>query len=448
MEAITKAYLQFTRFKKTLYWDVKRYINRDNLNFDNVISLRDLLIPYKTPITKEEMIENKFQIISKINFSGDLFLRDFEQIYTYKGSLNIVPENAIIYSKINVRHGCIYYHEEGKPFGVSSEYPCYTFDDKIINGKFLHKILRCEAFKKLLNTKTTGISKARVKQDDFLDTQIPLPSLKEQAILVANYLDKIKKAEELQKQADEIEREIEKYLFEELGITQTSKRIASNSLNFVKFKSLEKWGVESNLGTNDSVLNSTIYQNFRLKTLVEINPTTTFPKEDIDISFIPMECISDKYGEVIETRNKKVIESKGYTKFQNGDLIWARITPCMQNGKSAIVNKLTNKLGCGSTEFHVIRNNNTEVYIDYIYHILRLKPVLNMAMSHFTGSAGQQRVPKTFLEDLLIPLPSFKIQKEISDKIYQLKKMTKEYDFKAEQIRIEAEQEFEKEIFK
>ncbi|MCV4771200.1 hypothetical protein OFC10_34730, partial [Escherichia coli] len=77
---------------------------------------------------------------------------------------------------------------------------------------------------------------------------------------------------------------------------------------------------------------------------VLLNPPTNFGnlKKDDKVSFLPMECISDLYGEVIEYRVGDVQSSGGYTKFQEGDLLWSKITPCMQNGKSCIVENLEN----------------------------------------------------------------------------------------------------------
>lgn len=120
----------------------------------------------------------------------------------------------------------------------------------------------------------------------------------------------------------------------------------------------------------------------------------------------------------------------------------------MQNGKSAIVSNLENKLGCGSTEFHVIRNNNTSnTHTEYIYHILRLKIVLNRATSYFTGSAGQQRVPKSFLEELVIPVPPIDVQVKISNKLSEIKTNIKTNITQAKNLKHQAEQEFEQAIF-
>jgi len=121
MEVSTKHFLKFVPFSKFDLWDTKRYTYQNEMNFDNVVRLSEILIPYKKSVSKEEMIKNNYQIIAKINFGGELFLREKSEIETYKGGLFLVPSNSIIYSKINVRHGCIYFNDENSmPFGVSS----------------------------------------------------------------------------------------------------------------------------------------------------------------------------------------------------------------------------------------------------------------------------------------------------------------------------------------
>ncbi|MBL7937708.1 MAG: hypothetical protein JNM51_18025, partial [Bacteroidia bacterium] len=252
-------YIKFIPFENLKLWDVKRYYTKSNLQFENVVTLRDILKPYKKSVSKEEMIENKWQIISKINFGGELFLREFEEIKTYKGSLNLVPDNSIIYSKINVRHGCIYFHEEGqKPFGVSSEYPTFKFDETKINGKFLHKILRSKAFKTLLNSKTTGISKARVKQDEFLDIQIPLPSISEQNKLIENYYNKIALTEKLKQQIIDLEIEIDSYFTKQLGIEKKVKIDKPKGLQIFEFKDIERWDVWIDKGNSYTIKFNTL----------------------------------------------------------------------------------------------------------------------------------------------------------------------------------------------
>ena len=87
----------------------------------------------------------------------------------------------------------------------------------------------------------------------------------------------------------------------------------------------------------------------------------------------------------------------------------------MQNGKSAIVRNTINGYACGSTEFFIIRCKTNTILIEYIHFILRDKRILKTAMNFFGGSAGQQRVSKDFLLNLLIPLPPLEIQQQIVD---------------------------------
>ena len=104
---------------------------------------------------------------------------------------------------------------------------------------------------------------------------------------------------------------------------------------------------------------------------------------------------------------------KGYTYFAEGDVLFAKITPCMQNGKHAIAKDLLDGVGFGSTEFHVIRPG-AEITSEWVHHFIRQPVVLRAATAHFTGAVGQQRVPEAFLANLAIPLPALAEQQRIA----------------------------------
>jgi type I restriction enzyme S subunit len=118
-----------------------------------------------------------------------------------------------------------------------------------------------------------------------------------------------------------------------------------------------------------------------------------------------MEYIDDRFGIITKQAIKHYAEvEKGYTFFQDRDILFAKITPCMENGKCAIAKGLVNGLGFGSTEFHVIRTRNG-VIPEWVYYYLRKESTRKQAEIGMTGSAGQKRVPSSFLEEVLIPLP-------------------------------------------
>lgn len=166
----------------------------------------------------------------------------------------------------------------------------------------------------------------------------------------------------------------------------------------------------------DFISNS--YPSYELGQILFVNPAVSYKHiaDDDLISFVPMEAIDEQNGIIAIRKTILYSNIKGYTKFQEGDLLWAKITPCMQNGKSAIARNLVNGVGCGSTEFYVLRPKSDKVLIEYIHYILRDNRVLESARNSFGGSAGQQRVSSSYLKSIKIPLPPpIEIQQQIVD---------------------------------
>lgn len=122
-------------------------------------------------------------------------------------------------------------------------------------------------------------------------------------------------------------------------------------------------------------------------------------------TFVPMSAISEESGAIDrpELRSFRDIR-KGYTYFEEGDVLFAKITPCMQNGKHAIARNLVGGFGFGTTELHVLRSG-PEICPEWIHGYLRQPAILQPATEHFTGTVGQQRLPEDFLVSLEIPLP-------------------------------------------
>jgi len=143
------------------------------------------------------------------------------------------------------------------------------------------------------------------------------------------------------------------------------------------------------------------------------------PKHDRDVSgdtlvsFVPMPAVSDVTGEIESLQTRRFSEvSKGYTHFQSGDVIFAKITPCMENGKIAVARDLTNGLACGSTEFHVLRPRGA-ISPDYLWRYLRQRTFRVEAERSMTGAVGQRRVPLEYLKAAEIPLPPVAEQRRI-----------------------------------
>jgi type I restriction enzyme S subunit len=140
----------------------------------------------------------------------------------------------------------------------------------------------------------------------------------------------------------------------------------------------------------------------------EINPSRPagFVRgDDEPTSFIPMTAVNERSGTISAVSIRPYGQVKrGYTFVRDGDVLFAKITPCMQNGKHATARGLTDGVGFASTEFHVVRPGS-KLNADWVHYYLRQPTVLTSAVRSFTGSAGQQRVPPDFLCALEVPVP-------------------------------------------
>jgi len=155
-------------------------------------------------------------------------------------------------------------------------------------------------------------------------------------------------------------------------------------------------------------------QVVRLGQVVDINPSTkaTGSADDL-VAFLAMADISEE-GRVASVQQRPLADvQKGYTIFQAGDVLLAKITPCFENGKAAFVESLPTQVGFGSTEFHVLRPTR-EIDPKFLFHLIWSPSFRRLGASRMTGSAGQKRVPVAFLADYEFPLPSPREQQRIA----------------------------------
>lgn len=150
--------------------------------------------------------------------------------------------------------------------------------------------------------------------------------------------------------------------------------------------------------------------------LADVNPATplTGLGPDSLVSFIPMSDASES-GQWIGRQTRKLRQVRsGYTPFREGDVLFAKITPCMENGKGCHAQGLVNGVGFGSTEFHVLRSKPT-ADARFLYHWLQSDMLRLAAEAMMTGSAGQRRVPSEFFSRLPIPLLPLHEQRHIAE---------------------------------
>lgn len=165
----------------------------------------------------------------------------------------------------------------------------------------------------------------------------------------------------------------------------------------------------------------------RLGNICIINPRNT-SDDNIEAGFMPMPLLKEGYNDAHQFTIKKWKEIKsGYTHFANNDIVVAKITPCFQNRKSAIIANLPNNIGAGTTELHVIRALHETVILKYILWFVKTAYFIDNGVKAFTGTAGQQRVGADYISNALFPLPPLAEQKRIVEKIESLMPIIDEY---------------------
>ncbi|MFP5206456.1 MAG: restriction endonuclease subunit S [Acidobacteriota bacterium] len=138
------------------------------------------------------------------------------------------------------------------------------------------------------------------------------------------------------------------------------------------------------------------------------------------VTFVPMAAISEDSPDFLFREERPLGDvRKGFTHFADGDVLFAKITPCMENGKGAVAQQLRNGLGCGTTEVHVIRPASGVGPL-YLYRYLSQISARRLAKENFTGTAGQLRVPTEFIKTLCIPIPPSAEQRRIEEKLEKL----------------------------
>lgn len=195
------------------------------------------------------------------------------------------------------------------------------------------------------------------------------------------------------------------------------KRIAKEKARLVKAGEIRKPKAILALSEQPFLIPS----NWRWSNLAEIgvlSPRNEAP-DSWEASFVPMPLIAAEYGVSNQHEIRPWGEiKKGYTHFAEGDVGLAKITPCFENGKSAVFRNLTGGIGAGTTELHIVR----PLFVDQDYILLFLKSphFIETGIPKMTGTAGQKRVPTEYFAQSPFPLPPLAEQHRIVAKVDEL----------------------------
>ena len=447
--------LNFIKFSLLYTWDCKRYFDTQIQSKYVVERLGKHIVEETEKIKPFDCPDDDFYILGVANDKG-MFDAYVEKGKNIKQAYKKVKDGFIAYNPYRVNVGSIGIKtKELKHNLISPAYVVFSCRDTVL-PEYIFLLMKTSVFNKLIRDNTTGSVRQTLSFERLKDILIPVPSLSEQKKLVEKYNKQMKQVDECEKKAEEIRKNIDEKILNLFGCKVHEAKQNNEILHFQKLSELLNWSVDLNFNTTSpqNIFNTNKFYKKTISEIAEINPQTEYPKNIEEITFLPMECISELYGEIAEKRQGIVSKTKGYTKFQDDDVLWAKITPCMENGKSVVAKGLLNGYGYGSTEYYVIRVDKKQVIPEYVYCFLRMKLVRNIAQTYFSGSAGQQRVRKEFLENLAIPVIPIKslnsnelTQEKIVSMVFNYQNQMRALNEKSLVLRQQAQQEFEEAVF-
>lgn len=448
MNNVAYPHLKFINFTDLFRWDVKRFCINTPEMIGNWVYLRDILTKYKKVLPREEIKSKKIHIIQKINFSGQLFLRPLNDIETFKGTLFEIPPESLIYSKINVRHGCTYYNSSKETIVGTSEYPVFTFNSKIVNGVYLQMVLRTNVIKECLGTKTTGFSKTRVQVSEFLNTKIPLPPLKIQNKTVKNYYDRINKIHNIELRIKSLIEQKDNYINKELGIINELNDINVKGLNFINYSELKKWGVSLILRErSSSVSYSKNYQVKKINEICSVGSGGT-PSRDVSEYYtkgtIPWVKTTEVRNNIIykteeQITNEALLNSSAKI-YPAGSLIIAMYGQGETRGRTAKlgIDAATNQACC------VLSNINKEINTDFLWIYLMNEYT---RLRDLASGNNQPNLNAQMIASYPVIIPPVCIQKAIVKMVNNTNEQIDKLKQEAEKNKLLAQEEFEKELF-
>lgn len=448
--------LKVVHFSETEQWNVKHFFSTSISSRFPISSIgkHTIHINKKTKLSNEP--EKEFRILGISNEIGmfDAYTelgKNINQPYIY------VEDGCLAYNPYRINVGSVGLKTD-KLLNeyISPAYVVFKCKETIL-PEYLFIILKSPILNVLIRENTTGSVRQTLSYENLAKIKIPVPaSLKEQKEIVDKYKKIINDSQNAKKKALDLEKSIDDYLFKLLEIIPVKNNSKHDTiLGSTNYKNLFGWGAQINLNPlkPQEIFKSKKFTNTPLENLCEINPKTTYPLDVDTISFVPMESVSEVYGEITEGNIGKALNSKGFTRFMEDDILWAKITPCMQNGKCVVAKHLKNGYGFGSTEFHVLRAKNNTLP-EYIYCFFRTSILRKAATMYFTGSAGQQRVGTNFLEALTIPnIPVHSddknavTQERIVSDIFKIKHTIKSLYAQSDALRKKADDDFTDFVF-
>lgn len=365
----------------------------------------------------------------------------------------LIKENQLMWCKVDTKNGAFGVTTDENIGALASTNMALTnINLEKVNPKFLQLLFTIPYFYNYINELCTGTTNRKyLKVAEVLEKiEIPDLSLEEQDEIIDKYYEvekfQCKLTQEIKNQEIYVNKLRQSILQEAIKgklVTQDDSdepasvlldRIREEKDRLVKEKKIKKEKPLPEISEDEIPYELPKgWEWIRLGDYTQINPRNNVD-DDLDTSFVPMKLIADGFSNIhtFETRKWSEIK-KGFTHFAERDVVVAKITPCFENRKSAVMKNLANGVGAGTTELYVVRSFNELILPEYILNVFKTHEFIKGGVHTYTGTAGQQRVKKDYVTNLVIGIPPLNEQKLIIEKVKKLMKVCDELELRIEE---------------
>ena len=453
MTAMNFKMMNSLRFNTLYNWSV-HYTNSIEKNYSQKFPLKrigDFLFRDKTPIEIQDDIVYK-RVKIRIN-GGGISVRD-EEIGKQIGTKSqfLVKQSQFLLSKIDARNGAFgVVPEECEGAIITGNFWTFDIDYEQINPHYLKLFTSTKHFQELCQRASNGTTNRNYLQEGlFINMEVPLPDLDLQNQLINQYNKNFEKAQKSENQANELEKGIESYLLNELGIELLKPIEKKLGLQFLRAKELSRWDCDflENQWIFKLIIEKGKYQSINFGDILISSQYGISEMSDKEVKGLPMLRMNNIFNGELDISNLKYVEMKGDTSrllLQKGDLLFNRTNSKELVGKTAIFDVdgdflfasylIRLKLDVSKIDLH---------YTNYLFNSKIIRTQINMVSRQIIGQAN---INLTELKSFVFPLPPPEIQTQIVNHITTQKEQIKNLRHQAEKLRKQAKENFEKEIF-
>lgn len=285
-------------------------------------------------------------------------------------------------------------------------------------SEYLYIVIKANEHFILKEYHKDGTTVDSIDFDKFKCLPIPLPPITEQRRIVAETKHWFALIEQINQDKSDLQTIIHKVKNKILDFAIHGKLVPQDPNDEPAFELLKRVNPNAEITCDNGH-----YENLPdswyltdIKSIFTINPKNKVA-DDVIAGFVPMTNIADGYSNEFRFESKLWGDiKKGFTHFAEGDIVVAKISPCLENRKSVIVTSLPNGIGAGTTELFVFRSQC--VLAEYGLYFFKSDLFINHCVGTFNGVVGQQRISKSIIESIKFPLPPISEQKRIVDAIH------------------------------